>query len=198
MQGVVARRNNFVEPILDFFEDAYRGFRRADRPRLRSGQPVQDRGCRHRVRVAGIGRREHRSGGRLPARAAGREGRLDPPERVPAVPGSGHRQGAGREEERHHPRAHRRAAGGRQPDGPRHPHGAEQGAAARRRAPGDHGRPDAAAVRRGLRPGLARLPARAHARRLRVRHRQARAQGRQARGGWRRPSSCWASITPTR
>src|SRR5204862_260327 len=26
MQGVVARRNNFVEPILDFFEDAYRDF----------------------------------------------------------------------------------------------------------------------------------------------------------------------------
>src|SRR4029077_17354845 len=26
MQGVVARRNNFVEPILEFFEDAYRDF----------------------------------------------------------------------------------------------------------------------------------------------------------------------------
>src|SRR5881398_809062 len=26
MQGVIARRNNFVEPILDFFEDAYRDF----------------------------------------------------------------------------------------------------------------------------------------------------------------------------
>ena len=26
MQGVVGRRNNFVEPILDFFEDAYRVF----------------------------------------------------------------------------------------------------------------------------------------------------------------------------
>ena len=26
MQGVVARRNNFVEPILDFLEDAYRDF----------------------------------------------------------------------------------------------------------------------------------------------------------------------------
>jgi pyruvate-ferredoxin/flavodoxin oxidoreductase len=28
MQGVVARRNNFVEPILQFFEDAYRDFAR--------------------------------------------------------------------------------------------------------------------------------------------------------------------------
>src|SRR5471032_3142799 len=26
MQGVVARRNNFVEPILDFFESAYKDF----------------------------------------------------------------------------------------------------------------------------------------------------------------------------
>ena len=29
MHGVVARRNNFIEPILAFFEDAYRGIRRA-------------------------------------------------------------------------------------------------------------------------------------------------------------------------
>ena len=79
MQGVVARRNNFTEPILEFFEDGLRGLRRADRPPLRSGQPVQDRRCRHGVRVAGIGGGEHRSGGRLPARAPGREGRLDPP-----------------------------------------------------------------------------------------------------------------------
>ena len=35
MQGVVARRNNFTEPILDFLEDGLRGFRRADRPPLR-------------------------------------------------------------------------------------------------------------------------------------------------------------------
>ena len=72
MQGVVARRNNFVEPILEFFEDAYRDFAELTGPRLRSGQPVQDRGCGHGVRVAGIGGGKHRSGGRLHARALGR------------------------------------------------------------------------------------------------------------------------------
>ena len=70
MQGVVARRNNFTEPILAVPRSGVRGVRRADRPPLRPRQPVQDRRCRHGVRVAGIGGGEHRSGGRLPARAA--------------------------------------------------------------------------------------------------------------------------------
>jgi pyruvate-ferredoxin/flavodoxin oxidoreductase len=60
MQGVVARRNNFVEPILEFFEAAYKGLRGADGSLLRAGESVQDRGRRHRVRVAGVGRREYR------------------------------------------------------------------------------------------------------------------------------------------
>ena len=39
MQGVVARRNNFTEPILEFLEAGLRGLRRADRPPLRPRQP---------------------------------------------------------------------------------------------------------------------------------------------------------------
>ena len=54
------------------------------------------------------------------------------------------------QEERHHPRAHRRADGGRQPDGARHPHGAEQGAAGRGRAPADHGRTRCRGCSRGI------------------------------------------------
>ena len=117
MQGVVARRDNFTEPILKFFEEAYEDFAQADRPRLRSHQPVQDRRRRHRLRVAGIGRGEHRSSGRLSARAPQREGRVDPRQRLSPVPGRGRRQGARRQEARHHPRAHRRADGGGQPHG---------------------------------------------------------------------------------
>ena len=91
-----------------------------------------------------------------------------------------------RQEERHHPRAHRRADGGRQPDGARHPHRAEQGAAGRGRAPA-RSRADQMPrlFARRLRPRLARLPARAHDRRLRVRHRRTRARkdGKRAADG---------------
>ena len=51
------------------------GLRRADGPALRPHQSVQDRGRRHGVRIAGLGRGKHRSGGRLPARDARCEGR---------------------------------------------------------------------------------------------------------------------------
>ena len=180
MQGVVARRNNFTEPILEFFEAGLRRFRRADRPPLRPGHAVQDRRCRHGVRVAGIGGGEHRSGRRLPARAAQREGRFDSSQRLPAVPRSGRRR-------RRSP-ARRTSSSSSAPTS-RWPatipmgrdirtalHKALQGDDG---PAGDHGRPDAAPLRRRLRPRLARLPARAHARRVRVRHRHARAQGRQ-------------------
>ena len=86
MQGVVARRNNFTEPILDFLEAAYKDFGGADRPLLRARHRVQDRRCGHGVRVAGIGGGEHRGGGRLPARAARRDRRLDSHQRLPSLP----------------------------------------------------------------------------------------------------------------
>ena len=129
MQGVVARRNNFTEPILQFLEEAYKDFGKLTGRHYGLVTRIQDRRRGHGVRVARLGGREHRGGRRLPARATQREGWLDSPERLPPVPGSRRRQGAGRQEERHRPRAHRRADGGRQPDGPRHPDGAEQGAA---------------------------------------------------------------------
>ncbi len=134
MQGVVARRNNFVEPILDFLEAACEDFGEltgryyglvsqyktedADTVFVSLGSAAEN------IEAAVDYLRETR----------GAKVGLDSPERLPAVPGSGHRQGAGRQEERHHPRAHRRAAGRRQPDGSRHPHRAEQGAAAAKRA----------------------------------------------------------------
>ena len=57
MQGIVARRNNFAEPILQFLEDAYEEFRRADWSPLRAHQRVQDRRCRHGVCLARVRRR---------------------------------------------------------------------------------------------------------------------------------------------
>ncbi len=127
MQGVVARRNNFVEPILEFLEDAYELF--GDLTGRYYGLITQYKtaGCRHGVRVARLGRGKHRSRRGLSARAPRRQGRLDPPQRVPAVPGGRRHQGAAGEAQRDHPRAHRRAHGRRQPDGTRHPDGAVQG-----------------------------------------------------------------------
>ena len=143
MQGVVARRDNFVEPILDFFEAAYKDFAALTGRYYGLVSRVQVRGCGDGVRVARLGGGKHRGGGRLPARARERQRRLDPHQRLPSVPRGRGRQGARREEERHHPRADRRADGGRQPNRPRRPHGAEQGAAGRGRDSEDHAGADA-------------------------------------------------------
>ena len=42
MQGVVARRNNFAEPILGFLEDAYKEFGELTGTLLRAGHAIQD------------------------------------------------------------------------------------------------------------------------------------------------------------
>ncbi len=199
MQGVVARREQLHRADSRVLRRRVRGLRQADRPPLRPRQPIQDRRCRHGVRVAGIGGGEHRSGRRLPARAPRREGRIDSHQRLPAVPRSGGRQGARRQEERHHPRAHRRADGRRQPDGARHPHGAAQGAAGRRR--------DCRAITADQMPRLFAGVYGLGSRDFRPEHTigayefataNARAQGRQARGRRRRRSWCSAWTTPTR
>ena len=167
-----------------------RRLRAPDRPPLRARDAVQDGRRRHRLPLPRLGGRELRGGGRPPARHPRRDGRLRAPERLPALPGAGGGRGAGRQEERHHPGAHGRAAGRRQPDGARHPHRAQQGAEAERapgggRLPRGEPRPDAAALQRHLRARLARLPARAHPRRLRVRHERPGADGRPHGGGRR-------------
>ena len=69
MQGVVARRNNFVEPILDFFEAAYEDFAALTGRYYGLVSQYKSRGRGHGVRVARLGGGEHRGGGRLPARA---------------------------------------------------------------------------------------------------------------------------------
>ncbi len=135
------------------------------------------------------------------ANSATRKVGSHPHQRHPPVPRGGRHQRAARQEERHHPRAHRRRHGRRQSAGPRHPRGAGQGATKRRKfggalpalTPGG----DAAPVPRRLRHRLARFPPRAHARRLRVRHRPDPAQGRQERGRRRDLFRARASIIPT-
>ncbi len=149
MQGVVARRNNFTEPILEFFEDGVRGVRRADRPLLRPGQPVQDRRRRHGVRVARIGRGEHRSGGRLPARAraARRSDRFTSTSSVPSPKRPSSRRWPARRTSSSSsaPTSRWRATTRWGATSARRCNKALQGEAG---LPAHHGRPDAAAVRR--------------------------------------------------
>src|SRR5437762_25659 len=82
--------------------------------------------------------------------AGRREGGFPPHQRLPTVPGSGGGGGVGRQEERGHSRAHRRADGGRQPHGARRAHRPAQSAAARGRLARHLGRSDAAALRRRI------------------------------------------------
>ena len=72
MNGVVARRNNFNEPILPIARTGLCRIRPAHRPALRLHHGIQDRGRRHGVRLARLRRGQHRGGVRLPARTAQR------------------------------------------------------------------------------------------------------------------------------
>ena len=132
MQGVVARRNNFVEPILGFLEEAHEDFGRltgryyglvteykaddAETVFLSLGSAAEN--CEAAVdhlratRGAKVGSIHLNVFRPFPEQA------LVPRPR--------------RQEERHHPGADRRAAGRRQPDGPRHAHRPQQGAQAGR------------------------------------------------------------------
>ena len=133
MKGVVARRNNFNEPILDFLEEAYDDFGKLTGRHygLITEYKTEDAdtvfvslGCAaENIEAACDYLREH----------AQRQSRLDPRQCHPPVPRSRRHQRAARQEERHHSGAHRRGDGRRQPAGARHPRGAEQGAAARSR-----------------------------------------------------------------
>ena len=204
MNGVIARRNNFAEPILQFLEDAYEDFGKLTGRHYGLISQYKMRRRRHRVRLARIRRGKHRSRRRLPARdnAASRSARFTSTSFRP-FPEAAIVDALQGQEERHHPRAHRRSPRGDNPlgrdirtallkgDPDRRPR------RLRRPARDDDGR-SAAHLLRQLRPRFARLPARAHHRRLRIRHRRA-APARTARP---RPtasaSSCSASIIPTR
>ena len=112
MNGVVARRNNFNEPILGFLEEAYAEFGRLTGRRygLITEYQTADAdtvfvslGCAaDNIEAACDYLREQRN-----ARVG-----LDPRQRPPAVPRGGDHRGAARQEERHRPRAHRRGLGG--------------------------------------------------------------------------------------
>jgi pyruvate-ferredoxin/flavodoxin oxidoreductase len=108
MNGVVARRNNFNEHILPMLEEACAEFGRLTGRHYGLLHGIQDRRRRHRLRLARLRRRQHRGRLRLPARPAQREGRLHPRQRHPPLPRGRRHQRAARQEERHHPRAHRR------------------------------------------------------------------------------------------
>ena len=131
MQGVVARRNNFTEPILRFFEEAYEEFGRLTGRHY--GLVTQYRTDDADTVFVSLGSAAENIEAAVDYMRDrwGVQGRLDSPERRPPVPRGGRRLGAGREEERHHPGAHRRADGGRQPAGARRPDGAAQGPAGR-------------------------------------------------------------------
>ncbi len=183
MQGVVARRNNFAEPILAIPRRRLRGVRRAHRPPLRPHQRVQDRRRRHGLRFARLGCGKHRGRRRLSARrrAASSVGSIHVnvirpfPEAaiVDALKGKKNVIILERTDE---------ALSGD------NPLGRDIRTALSKAVAGQpQGLPAIALaevpqhLRRQLRPRLARLPPRAHHRRIRVRHRRPRAQGRQDR-----------------
>ena len=199
MQGVVARRNNFIEPILEFFEDAYSDFGEltgryyglvsqyktddADTVFVSLGSAAEN------IEAAVDYLREH----------ARREGRLDPPRtssvrsrKRPIVKALAGKKNVIILERTDEPLA------GDNPMGRDIRTALQQGAAGRSRAPGDHGRPDAAAVRRRLRP-RARATSGPSTRSAPTSSPSASARARTASA--RRTasrSSCSASITPTK
>ncbi len=95
MQGVVARRNHFAEPILGFLEQAYADF--ATLTGRHYGLVTEYRTADAETVFVSLGSAAENieAAVRLPARARGRAGRINPRERHPPVSGSGDRPGAG-------------------------------------------------------------------------------------------------------
>ena len=166
MQGIVARRNNFAEPILEFLEEAYKDF--AELTGRRYGLVTEyktDDADTVFVSLGSAAENIEAAVDYLRADAQCQR-RIDPRQRDSPVPrGRACRRAQG-QEERHHPGADRRSAFRRQSAGPRHSHRVFKGIAGNRRLAVDHARRGSALHRRQLRPGLARLPPRAHHRRV--------------------------------
>ena len=118
MNGVVARRNNFNEPILRIPRGGLRGVRRADRPPLRpdhaSTRPTTPTPCSSRSAPP---RRTSRPRSTTCARRADAKVGSIHVNVIRPFPEAAVVKALARQEERHHPRAHRRAAGRRQPAG---------------------------------------------------------------------------------
>ena len=122
MQGVVARRNNFAEPILQFLEDAYEDF--AELTGRHYGLVTEyktDDADTVFVSLGSAAENIEAAVDYLRAHAQ-RVGRLGPHQRDSPLPRGCGRERAQGQEERHHSGAHRRSAGRRQSAGPRHPH----------------------------------------------------------------------------
>ena len=189
MNGVVARRNNFNEPILPIPRTGLCGVRPPDRPPLRVDHRIQDARMRTRCssRSAARRRTSRRRAITCANSATRRSARFTSTSSVRS----------------RRPRSSTRCAARRTSSSSSAPTkawpatirsratSASRSARRTKRAkfggelpaltPGG----DAAPVPRRLRHRLARLPSGAHARRLRVRHRPDPAQGRQGRGGRR-------------
>ena len=124
MQGVVARRDNFTEPILGFLEDAYEDFAKlTGRDYGLVSQYKTDDADTVFVSLGSAAENIEAAVDYLRERRDAKVGSIHINVFRP-FPGGGRRQGAGRQEERHHPRANRRADGRRQPHGTRYPDGA--------------------------------------------------------------------------
>ena len=111
MQGIVARRNNFAEPILEFLEAAYKDFGELTGRHYGLITRVQDAttptpSSSRSVRP----RRTSKPPSTTCAQTRNVERRLDPRQRHSPLPRGGRCCSAQGQEERHHPGAHRRSA----------------------------------------------------------------------------------------
>jgi pyruvate-ferredoxin/flavodoxin oxidoreductase len=152
-RGVVARRDNFTEPILEFLEDAYRAF--AELTGRSYGLVTEYRTDDADTVFVSLGSAAENIEAAVDYLRAGRGVKVGSihlnvirpfPEAavIRALTGKKNAIVLERTDE---------ALAGDNPMGPRHPHGAQQGAAARGGTPRDRGRPDAAAVFGRLWPG---------------------------------------------
>ena len=103
MQGVVARRDNFTEPILGFLEEAYEDFAKlTGRYYGLVSQYKTDDADTVFVSLGSAAENIEAAVDYLRERQ-GRQGGFDPPQRLPAISGGGCGQSAVWKEERHHP-----------------------------------------------------------------------------------------------
>ena len=137
MNGVVAHRTEFCEPILPMLEAAYAEFGELTGRHYGLLSQYRVRRRRDRLRLARLGRREHRGRRRPPARAKGEKVGSIHVNVLRPMPEAAYVAALAGQEERHRDGADRPAAGGRQPAGARHPHRLHEGRPGR----DDRGRP---------------------------------------------------------
>jgi pyruvate-ferredoxin/flavodoxin oxidoreductase len=101
MNGVVARRNNFNEPILKFLEQAYDEFGQLTGRFYSSRNRVQNRRRRYRVRFPGLCCREYRGCVLITCETSAMQSWFHPCQCSSSISGSGNHQCSPRQEECH-------------------------------------------------------------------------------------------------